>query len=352
MINLPNFIDLHTHTRFPDKNNFPTSEINQAAKYGGYSEILAMANSEIPIDSIENLETARSLDQNLDIKVHRVGALTKNLDGTELVNFKEFINQGVKIFSDDGKTLVDNKLAEKAFEEIAQLGGAIFQHCEKNCHTNPGDIAPRENISDLIPIFDDEEFEIIERDLKFVEKYKTRYHVQHLSSKKSVELIKLAKEKNLPVTAEVTPHHLLKNQSDIDLATGNLKMYPPLRTNEDQLALINGLKSGVIDVIATDHAPHVKETKEVSFKKSARGVVGLESAFAVLLSSELFTIDELTLYMSLTPNKILKELGYDSALSKSNNWIQKSNVYKTKSFHKNSAFENFEVSVMKEELHV
>ena len=104
-----------------------------------------MANSEIPIDSIENLEIAKGLDQNLDIKVHRVGALTKNLDGT-ISQLQEFINQGVKIFSDDGKTLVDNKLAEKAFEEIAQLGGAIFQRCEKLSY-KPWNIAPRENIS-------------------------------------------------------------------------------------------------------------------------------------------------------------------------------------------------------------
>ena len=102
MIEIPSFIDLHTHTRYPDKNNFPILEIEKAAQNGGYSEVLAMANSEITIDSIENLKLARSIDKKLSIKVHRVGALSKNLDGKELVNFNEFVDEGVTIFSDDG----------------------------------------------------------------------------------------------------------------------------------------------------------------------------------------------------------------------------------------------------------
>ena len=206
----------------------------------------------------------------LNIKVHRVGALSKNLDGKELVNFNEFVDEGVTIFSDDGKTLIDDDLSEIAFKEIAKLDGAIFQHCEKNCHTNPGDIAPPYNTSELITIHENEEFEIVKRDLDLVNKYKTRYHVQHVSSKKSVELIKDAKENGLPVTAEVTPHHLLKNNLDINMNDGSLKMYPPLRSEEDRQALISGLRNGIIDVIATDHAPHPKETKKVSFKKSAK----------------------------------------------------------------------------------
>ena len=126
MIKLPTFVDLHTHTRYPDKSNFPSQDIERAALNGGYSEILAMANSEITIDSIENLNLARSFDKKLNIKVHRVGALSKNLDGKELVNFNEFVDEGVTIFSDDGKTLIDDDLSEIAFKEIAKLNGAIF----------------------------------------------------------------------------------------------------------------------------------------------------------------------------------------------------------------------------------
>ena len=348
MIELPSFIDLHTHTRYPDKNNFPFLEIEKAALNGGYSEVLAMANSEITIDSIENLKLARSIDKKLDIKVHRVGALSKNLDGKELVNFNEFVDEGVTIFSDDGKTLIDDDLSEIAFKEIAKLNGAIFQHCEKNCHTNPGDLAPPYNTSELITIHENEEFEIVKRDLDLVNKYKTRYHVQHVSSKKSVELIKDAKENDLPVTAEVTPHHLLKNNLDINMNDGSLKMYPPLRSEEDRQALINGLKNGIIDVIATDHAPHPKETKEVSFKKSARGVVGLESAFVVLFSSNLFSLEELTRFMSINPMNILVSLGYDSSNTKKNSWSKNDSTFITKSFYKNSAFENFQVSIQKE----
>ena len=348
MIQTPPFIDLHTHTRYPDNNSFPINEIEDAAINGGYSDVLAMANSEIPIDSIANLNIAREFDEKLKIKIHRVGALTENLEGKNLTDFKEFIEEGITIFSDDGKSLIDDGLAENAFKEIGKLNGAIFQHCEKNCHTNPGDIAPPNKFNELITIHENEESEIIRRDLGLVKKFKTRYHVQHLSSKKSVELIKEAKENNLPVTAEVTPHHLLRSNLDINTNDGSLKMYPPLRSEEDRQALIEGLKDGIIDVIATDHAPHPSATKEVSFKESARGVVGLESAFVALFSSNIFTLDELICFMSKNPQNILKSLGYDTSNTLANTWIETDSVFNTKSFFKNSAFENLEVKIKKE----
>ena len=348
MIQTPPFIDLHTHTRYPDNDSFPINEIEDAAINGGYSDVLAMANSEIPIDSIPNLNLARKFDEKLKIKIHRVGALTENLEGKKLTNFKEFIEEGITIFSDDGKSLIDDGLAENAFKEIGKLNGAIFQHCEKNCHTNPGDIAPPSKFNKLITIHENEESEIIRRDLGLVKKFKTRYHVQHLSSKKSVELIKEAKENNLPVTAEVTPHHLLRSNLDINTNDGSLKMYPPLRSEEDRQALIEGLKDGIIDVIATDHAPHPSATKEVSFKESARGVVGLESAFVALFSSNIFTLDELIYFMSKNPQNILKSLGYDTSNTLANTWIETDSVFSTKSFFKNSAFENLEVKIKKE----
>ena len=209
MIEVPAFLDLHTHTRYPDKSFFPANDIEKSAMNGGYSDILAMPNSEIVIDDIEALNYAREIDSSLNLNIHRVGALSKNLSGKELVDFKSFIQNGITIFSDDGKSLIEDTLADEAFKIIAELGGAIFQHCEKNCFSNPGDIAPPSNSSELILIPDSEEFEILKRDLDLVEKYNTRYHAQHLSSKRSVELIEQAKNKQLPVTSEVTPHHLL-----------------------------------------------------------------------------------------------------------------------------------------------
>ena len=306
MIQTPPFIDLHTHTRYPDNNSFPINEIEDAAINGGYSDVLAMANSEIPIDSIPNLDIAREFDEKLKIKIHRVGALTENLEGKNLTNFKEFIEEGITIFSDDGKSLIDDGLAENAFKEIGKLNGAIFQHCEKNCHTNPGDIAPPNKFNELITIHENEESEIIRRDLGLVKKFKTRYHVQHLSSKKSVELIKEAKENNLPVTAEVTPHHLLRSNLDINTNDGSLKMYPPLRSEEDR------------------------------------------QAFVALFSSNIFTLDELIYFMSKNPQNILKSLGYDTSNTLANTWIETDSVFNTKSFFKNSAFENLEVKIKKE----
>ena len=209
MIEIAGFIDLHTHTRYPDNEKFPFIDIDDSAINGGFSTILAMPNSEIPIDSIKNLKIAEEIDKKLKTKVHRVASLTKNLEGKELVNYKEFIENGITIFSDDGKSLIDSNLADEAFKQISKLGGAVFQHCEKSCHSKPGDIAPPNNDSDLIPINNDEELEVLERDLSLSEKYGTRYHAQHLSTFESVQLIKKAKQEGLPVTAEVTPHHIL-----------------------------------------------------------------------------------------------------------------------------------------------
>ena len=176
-----------------------------------------MPNSEMVIDSIENLNKAREIDKNLKITIHRAGALTKDLEGKELVNYKEFVENGVFIFSDDGKSLIDNNLADEAFKSVASLNSAIFQHCESNCHIKPGDIAPPNDNDSLIPIDEKEESEILLRDIELVAKYGTRYHAQHISSKKCVELIKEAKENNLPITSEATPHHILENLSLIHI---------------------------------------------------------------------------------------------------------------------------------------
>tara|TARA_B100001769_G_scaffold271054_1_gene263234 strand:+ start:3389 stop:4447 length:1059 start_codon:yes stop_codon:yes gene_type:complete len=352
MIEIPAFLDLHTHTRYPDKSFFPAKDIEKSAMNGGYSDILAMPNSEISIDDIEALKIAKEIDSSLNINVHRVGALSKGLRGKELVDFKSFIKNGVTIFSDDGKSLIEDKLAEQAFKIVSELDGAIFQHCEKSCFSSPGDIAPPSNLRELTLIPDSEEFEILKRDLDLVEKYNTRYHAQHLSSKKSVELIEKAKNKNLPVTAEVTPHHLLINNENLDTTNGKYKMYPPIRTEKDRQALVNGLKAGVIDTIATDHAPHPEDTKNVRFKEAARGVVGLESAFPVLYSSDIFTLDELKIFLIDKPREILQNLGYEIEKPFNNKWRIGNELFHTKSEYKNSAFENFEVNIKKVDLYV
>ena len=204
----------------------------------------------------------------------------------------------------------------------------------------------------MVPIVEKEETEILERDLTLVEKYKTRYHAQHLSSKKSVELIKKAKDKGLPVTAEVTPHHLMSSNEKIHTSDGEYKMYPPIRAEDDRQALIMGLKTGVIDIIATDHAPHPQETKTLSFKNSARGVVGLESAFAVLYSSNIFTLEELIAFMSTKPKEILHKLGYDISENSYCNWLEGEDIFVTRSIYKNSLFENSKVKIQKDITHV
>ena len=352
MIEIESFVDLHTHTRYPDLSNFPEKEIELAAKNGGYSEILAMPNSEIVIDSLENLNRAVLKDSKLNIKIHRTGALTKNLEGKELVEYKELIDHGVYIFSDDGKSLIDDDLANEAFEKIAKLGGAIFQHCEKNCYSDPGDIAPPNQTDSLIAINESEESEVLLRDIKLVEKYGTRYHAQHISSKNCVNYLREAKKDNLPISSEVTPHHLLINNERLDISSGKLKMFPPIRTEEDRESLIEGLKDATIDVIATDHAPHPSKTKEVNFKEAARGVVGLESAFPMLYSSNIFSIGELEKYLIHNPRKILSEIGYQLIDTEINHWQECDKKYTTKSKYNNSAFENTNTKIEKVDTNV
>ena len=346
MIEIPGFIDLHTHTRYPDAYKFPYNDIDESAINGGFSTLLAMPNSEIPIDSIKNLKIAQEIDKKLKTKVHRVGALTKDLDGRELVNYKEFIENGITIFSDDGKSLIDDNLADEAFKKISVLGGAIFQHCEKSCHSRPGDIAPPNADNDLIPINNDEELEVLARDLNLSEKYGTRYHAQHLSTYESVQLIKKAKQEGLPVTAEVTPHHILLNNENLDTNNGLFKMYPPIRTEKDREGLVEGLQSGVIDVIATDHAPHKLETKTVPFKDANRGVVGLESAFPLIYSSNIFELDQILKFLVTNPLTILEELGYEIPKIV-NTWKKSKSVFITKSKYKNSLFENENIEIQR-----
>ena len=346
MIEIPGFIDLHTHTRYPDADKFPYNDIDESAINGGFSTLLAMPNSEIPIDSIKNLKIAQEIDKKLKTKVHRVGALTKDLDGRELVNYKEFIENGITIFSDDGKSLIDDNLADEAFKKISALGGAIFQHCEKSCHSRPGDIAPPNADNDLIPINNDEELEVLARDLNLSEKYGTRYHAQHLSTYESVQLIKKAKQEGLPVTAEVTPHHILLNNENLDTNNGLFKMYPPIRTEKDREGLVEGLQSGVIDVIATDHAPHKLETKTVPFKDANRGVVGLESAFPLIYSSNVFELDQILKFLVTNPLTILEELGYEIPKIV-NTWKKSKSVFITKSKYKNSLFENENIEIQR-----
>ena len=333
------FLDLHTHTRYPGIKFIKQEDIEQAAKNGGYSEILAMPNSSKIIDSLEALEEARKLDSSLSIEVHRTASLTKGLAGQEPIDYKKLTEHGVFIFTDDGLSVVDDNLAETIFRSINEVGAAVFQHCEKSCHTMPGDIAPPNDNSHLKAIHISEETEILNRDLKLVEKYGTRYHAQHLSTIESVELIREAKINNLPVTAEVTPHHLLANNENLDTSDGKYKMYPPIRTENDRLALIAGLKDGTIDVISTDHAPHPKNDKVVNFKEASRGVVGLESSFPMLYSSKIFNLDDLVMFLDINPRKILSDIGYKINQMRTFEWKICDKEFYTISEPKNSLFE-------------
>lgn len=287
MVVSPGFIDLHCHLRepgFEEKETIATG--TRAAAKGGFTTICCMPNTCPPIDSLDIVEHIKSIAfiEGL-VRVFPIGCITKGQQGMELVRMKDLAEVGVVAFSDDGKSVANSQLLSRALEYSRLLALPIIEHCEDsslsaNGAMNEGRLADKLGIN-KIPAAAEET--IIERDIALAELTNARLHIAHASTANSVRLIRRAKEKGIPVTAEVTPHHLtLTEERVIDHGT-NAKVNPPLRTEKDNEALLQGLKEGVIDAIATDHAPHTIQDKACDFNKAAFGISGLETALGVLL---------------------------------------------------------------------
>lgn len=275
------FIDLHVHLREPGGETKETVLTgSKAAARGGFTSIYAMPNTNPALDSIQQLYDFQKRAKKAYVHVHPVACLSKNRQGREPVDYESLTQAGVKIFSDDGDSATDEILVQ-SMAELAKTNGVFSNHLEIKTMTKGGlfheDIPPAS------------EYEMLERDLKIVEKTGCRYHAAHLSCKQSVELIREAKANGLPVTAEVTPHHLLLTYEDIKEPKGYYQMKPPLRTSDDRDSLIAGLADGTIDCIATDHAPHGQEKDGVFGPNSPFGITGLETAFAALYTGLVLT---------------------------------------------------------------
>jgi len=309
---LPGFADVHVHLREPGFSYKETIETGTlAAARGGYTLVCAMPNTNPVPDSVETLAVMRELiEKSARIKVVPYASITKGEQGRELVDFKSLIGS-VAGFSDDGRGVQSKELMRSAMLEVKTLGGLIAAHCEderfvKGGYIHDGEYARRHGHRG---ISSESEWAQLERDLELVRETGCRYHVCHVSTKESVELIRKAKAEGLPVSCETAPHYLVLCDEDLR-EDGAFKMNPPLRSREDRAALIEGVRDGTIDIIATDHAPHSAEEKGKGLQGSLMGVVGLETAFPVLFTrlvkTGVITLQRLIELMCLAPRRLFK----------------------------------------------
>ena len=305
----PGFCDVHVHFRDPGffyKENIATG--SAAAARGGYTSVCTMPNLNPVPDTKENLDVQLKLiERDAAIFVYPYGSITKGERGDELSDMEDMA-QHVIAFSDDGRGVQSDQMMYDAMLKAKSLGKMIVAHCEVNELLEGGYIHKGEYAAahDHKGICSESEYLQIERDLELVRKTGCKYHVCHISAKESVELIRRAKAEGLDVSCETGPHYLVMDDSDLK-EDGKFKMNPPLRSREDRLALVEGIKDGTIDMIATDHAPHSAEEKAKGLKGSAFGIVGLETAFPVLytklVKGGVITLEKLIDLLSVNPKK-------------------------------------------------
>lgn len=309
---LPGLIDVHTHLREP---GFIYKETIKTGSYagakGGYTSIAAMPNLNPTPDCYENLKLELdAIEKDAQINVYPYGTITKGENGEELANYEE-MQKYVLAFSDDGKGVQSEAMMEKAMEEAKKVGKAIVAHCEDNSLLNGGYIHDGEyaKINGHKGICSESEWGPIKRDIELARKTGCHYHVCHISTKESVELIRKAKSEGVKITCETGPHYLTMNDMQIK-EEGRFKMNPPIRSEQDRIALVEGIKDGTIDMIITDHAPHSKEEKSKGLAGSAMGVVGLEVAFPVLYTNLVktgeITLEKLVELMNTNPRNVFK----------------------------------------------
>lgn len=305
----PGFCDVHVHFREPGFSYKETiASGSAAAAHGGYTAVCTMPNLDPVPDSAEHLQVQLdAIKRGAAIKVLPYGAITVGEKGEKLADM-EAISDKVCAFSDDGKGVQNDEMMREAMTAAKRLGKIIAAHCEDNSLLFGGYIHDGEyaRMHGHRGISSASEYRQIERDLRLAEETGCAYHVCHISTKESVELIRQAKARGVDVTCETAPHYLVLCDEDMQ-EDGRFKMNPPLRSREDKEALIEGIKDGTIDMIATDHAPHSAEEKGRGLEKSLMGVVGLETAFPMLytelVTKNIITLDRLVELMSFKPKE-------------------------------------------------
>ena len=305
----PGFADVHVHLREPGfsyKETIASGTLACAA--GGYTDVCSMPNLNPVPDSVAHLqEQLDIIKKDAVIRVHPYGAITVGEKGEALADL-EGLAKNIAAFSDDGRGVQQSEMMEQAMVKAKELGKLIAAHCEDNSLLNggyihAGDYAKEHGHKGIVS---ESEWGPIARDLELAEKTGCHYHVCHISTAESVELIRKAKAKGLSVTCETGPHYLVLSDKDLQ-EDGRFKMNPPLRSEKDRLALVQGIVDGTIDMIATDHAPHSAEEKAKGLAGSMMGVVGIETAFPILythlVKTGIISLEKLIDLMSYAPRK-------------------------------------------------
>ena len=305
----PGFADVHVHLREPGFSYKETIKSGtQACARGGYTDVCSMPNLNPVPDSVENIKTQLEIiERDAVIGVHPYGAITVGQKGEELSDIEGLSDLAVA-YSDDGKGVQEDAMMTDAMEKVKKTGKIIAAHCEVNALLNGGYIREGEYSKahghrGIIP---ESEWKMVERDIALAEKTGSPYHVCHISTKESVALIRDAKARGVNITCETAPHYLILTEDNL-CEDARFKMNPPLGNKEDREALIEGILDGTIDMIATDHAPHSEEEKGRGLEKSMMGIVGIETAFALMythfVKTGVITLEKLIELMSKNPRR-------------------------------------------------
>ncbi len=310
---MPGFIDMHVHLRDPGMEHKETVETGaQAAARGGFTTIVAMPNTKPVVDNsdVVNYVHNKAKDMRL-VHILQAGAVTKGQRGEELSDIESMVEAGIPAISEDGKTVMNAQLYREAMTLALKYDIPVLSHCEDVNMVQNGVVNADKAMKKLklAGISNSVEDVIIARDIMLAKDTKAALHLCHCSTKDSVRMVELAKQEGIRVTAEVCPHHFTLTSEDIPGDDANYKMNPPLRTKKDVEALKEGLKADIMDVIATDHAPHTAIEKGVGMKKAPFGIAGLETAAALtmteLVDKGYLTIVQMAEKMSYNPAKIL-----------------------------------------------
>lgn len=314
------FCDLHVHFREPGREDKETLETGTiAALAGGFTRVCVMPNTNPPLDTPEAISSVAKKAENLPVYIHPIGAITKNQSGDDITEMGLMKREGAVAFSDDGLPVQDGSMMRTALEYSNLVQLPIINHAEDECLRsnglmNDGVVSSQLGLDGNLDLA---ESIMIHRDLELASYTKARLHIPHVSSSKSLEHIRKVKLRNQKITAEVTPHHLYFNEEALRDFNTNLKVAPPIRTEADRMSLINAVKDGTIDCIATDHAPHTIEDKETTFDLASFGMIGLESCFGavnkVLIKENGMSLLEVIKLLTTKPRTIM---GFENDLFK------------------------------------
>lgn len=309
---VPGLIDMHVHFREPGREDEETIVSgSKAAMAGGFTSVACMPNTDPPIDNESVVRFILRKAEQTPVKVYPVAAVTKGRQGKELAEIAGLVEAGAVAVSDDGSPVSNPGIMRRALEYTKMFDIPVISHCEELSLTtdgvmNEGRISTLLGLRGMPPVAEDI---MVARDIALAEYIDGRVHIAHVSTARSVELIRGAKERGVRVTAEATPHHFTLTDEAIRSFDTNLKMNPPLRTGQDVEAIRGGLADGTIDVIATDHAPHSIEEKDVEFDAAPFGIIGLETALSLVLtelvSQDVFPLPDAISRLTSQPADIL-----------------------------------------------